>query len=327
MLHKQFYEHDARNALDFIWLELTNQCNLQCVHCYSESDQWSNSVDLLVKSDYLDIINSAAKLGCRKIQFIGGEPTLNKDLPHFIETARQIGYSFIEVYTNLTRLSDSLLQCFIECDVSVATSIYSHSAVVHDRITKRIGSHDRTLRNIDRLLNACVEVRAGMIVMEENKHDIEETLDFLRARGVEKCGTDRLRKFGRGGDNYSKNDSLLTELCGSSWSASVCVAPDGRVSPCIMSKDWSIGSVLEESFEVIVQSNNLKKIRSQIYEQVWLPIAAKNEDSTEDVNYNSENSCNPECRPNCVPSCNPACSPNCSPCFPSGKCNPQLFKP
>ena len=24
------------NRLDFLWLELTNRCNLQCVHCYTE---------------------------------------------------------------------------------------------------------------------------------------------------------------------------------------------------------------------------------------------------------------------------------------------------
>ena len=25
------------STLDFLWLELTNRCNLQCVHCYTQS--------------------------------------------------------------------------------------------------------------------------------------------------------------------------------------------------------------------------------------------------------------------------------------------------
>src|SRR5437763_16448627 len=88
--------------LEFLWLELTNRCNLQCVHCYAESGPRAGATDILNVSDYRRLIDEGRKLGCRQSQFIGGEPTLNADLPACIAHAREVGYSTVEVYSNLT---------------------------------------------------------------------------------------------------------------------------------------------------------------------------------------------------------------------------------
>src|SRR5437867_1446863 len=71
-------------GVQFLWLELTNRCNLQCVHCYAESSPFTGDDDLLAPGDYHDILANAAELGCKQVQFIGGEPTLNRQLPEFI---------------------------------------------------------------------------------------------------------------------------------------------------------------------------------------------------------------------------------------------------
>src|SRR6266851_4169798 len=95
--------------LDFLWLELTSVCNLECVHCYAESGPYVRKGDDLSPERYAELIIEAAALGCEKVQFIGGEPTLHPALPRLIELASHEGYSFIEVYTNATRIQDPLL--------------------------------------------------------------------------------------------------------------------------------------------------------------------------------------------------------------------------
>src|SRR5215470_2165890 len=94
----------TEKGLDFLWLELTNRCNLQCVHCYTESDPHSGDRDFLTKEDYISVMSQAHALGCRKIQFIGGEPQLNPDFYELLVKAKAIGFEFIEVFSNLTRL-------------------------------------------------------------------------------------------------------------------------------------------------------------------------------------------------------------------------------
>lgn len=309
--------HLPPQNLDFLWLELTNQCNLHCMHCYADSGPWSTGGSALSTEQYYSIIGEAYYIGCRRIQFIGGEPTISPALCDFIACARQTGYSFIEVFSNLTRLNDTLLRCLEANCACIATSVYSHVPAHHDFITRKQGSFARTVYNIERLLGLGIKVRVGIIDTQESNDEVEETLHFVRSLGVHDVGVDRVRRIGRGKPLYSDRDeTCLTELCGACWQGSVCIAADGQVSPCIMAKSWSAGSVCDEPFAALVTSPRLHAIRERIYSEVWLPIAD---------NETADASCAPACRPNCVPSCNPKCSPNCRPCYPAGKCNPILF--
>ena len=43
-------------ALDFVWLELTNQCNLKCTHCYAQSSPTSGKSDSLTTDEYLKLL-------------------------------------------------------------------------------------------------------------------------------------------------------------------------------------------------------------------------------------------------------------------------------
>src|SRR5205823_2958692 len=95
--------------LEFLWLELTNRCNLECVHCYADSSPSADS-DVMTLTDFVEVLREAYSLGCRRVQFIGGEPTLNRDLPALLYEAHTLGYEFIEVYTNLIWLSDEILK-------------------------------------------------------------------------------------------------------------------------------------------------------------------------------------------------------------------------
>lgn len=65
---------DKEHKIDFMWLEVTNDCNLKCVHCYNDklnNKQYSKSNN---NENRMRVIEDAYDLGCRKIQFIGGEP-------------------------------------------------------------------------------------------------------------------------------------------------------------------------------------------------------------------------------------------------------------
>ena len=61
-------------GLQFLWLELTNRCNLRCGHCYTDSHPGSGHRDRLTTEDLESVLRQAYALGCRSVQFIGGEP-------------------------------------------------------------------------------------------------------------------------------------------------------------------------------------------------------------------------------------------------------------
>lgn len=297
--------------LDFLWLELTNQCNLKCVHCYAESGPTSGTGDLLSTEDYENIITEAYKIGCRRIQFIGGEPTLNRDLSMLIKLAAETGYSFIEVFTNLTRLTEDLIACFKLYGVHVATSVHASLPETHDQITQTRGSFDKTTLNLRKLLDAGIPLRAGLIEMAENVGQTESTLQFLNELGIENAGTDRLRHFGRGASDTKCN---MSELCGNCAGNTLCVGPDGMVSPCIMSKYWAIGSVLDTPLVELVKSQRLSDLRNEIYNSVVEP---RIKEGGEIIGACTPQTCGPYSQ--CPPST--GCSPwqSCYPCFPNSR--------
>jgi sulfatase maturation enzyme AslB (radical SAM superfamily) len=306
-------KNDGTGALQFLWVELTNQCNLQCSHCYAESGPKTSTKNSLSSTHYQQLIFDAYEIGCRQIQFIGGEPTLNTDLPALIHFCSDLGYTFIEVFTNLTRLSDELVMCFKQNGVHVATSVYASDAKIHDTITHLPGSFSRTVRNVRRLSEAGIPIRAGVIEMLENTGQVESTTKFLNGLGVQKVGTDRMRRFGRGG---TPGQGDMRELCGQCADNILCVGSDGEVSPCIMSKLWSVGSFLDTPLKVLIRSPKLMRIRSEIYD-------ATRQRSKDGSQPGVHAICDPKtCGPysTCTPTTGPGpCAPSgCTPCFPKG---------
>ena len=75
---------------------------------------------------------------------------------------------------------------------------------------------------------------------------LEQTLAFLRARGVTNTNVDHLRSFGRGAQ---QQQSEMKNLCGKCAGNILVVGPNGVVAPCIMSKAWSVGDLGRQSLD------------------------------------------------------------------------------
>lgn len=264
-------------TLDFLWLELTNRCNLRCVHCYTDSHPHSGDRDVLTAQDYDSLMRQAFDLGCRKLQFIGGEPQLNRDFQKLLVTANTIGFEFIEVFSNLTQLDDRTVCYAAQNGIYFATSVYSDEPEAHDAITRVKSSHARTIRNLKRLIEKGVETRAATIVIDQDLAKVKRTKRFLAELGVRHVRSSEVREFGRGEEILSR-PARLEGLCGHCWSGKLCIAPDGAAYPCVMARQWPVGNVLEMSLADIVAGRPLEDMRQTIFDSVWLPKIAERAD-------------------------------------------------
>ena len=270
--------------LDLLWLELTGRCNLECVHCYADSSPQTPLIQGMCYEKWADVLREGFSLGCRKVQFIGGEPTLYPHLLQLISYARTIGYEFLEVYTNGTLLRDEMLQMFRDCNVCLAFSVYGSHAEVHDNITGHKNSFNRTITNIGRTILYGISVRVAIIEMPENTGDIEATKKVLQELDVESIATDHLRGIGRGKAN-SRSKEPFQELCGACWRGQLAIDAQGNVSPCVFSRFCRIGNV-SSSLRSMLHHERLHAFRMKVKES----IEAKIFDPEEAV-----------CKPNCAP--------------------------
>lgn len=277
-------EHTPPPMLDFLWLEIAAGCNLKCAHCSVASEPALIGSERMREEDWRRVICEAYALGCRKLQFIGGEPLLFRDeLLRLIANCRELGYTYVEVYTNLTRITDSVLQAFVDQRVAVATSVYGPDAQTHEAVTKRVGSFSKTIEALRRLIAASVQVRAGVVGMTFNEHQLDETARFLREDvGVRDVRVDIVRPVGRARLVPLMSPMLLRRVQRTKpqfgritperfaqarsghncFSRESCVTASGEVFSCIMERTVPLGNILDVPLEHILGNETSREFRT-----------------------------------------------------------------
>lgn len=250
------------NPLDFLWLELTPKCNLQCTHCYADSGPYVSSKQMMRHEDWQSVLENAFGLGCKKVQFVGGEPTLYPYLSNLIVDARNIGYEFIEVFTNGTLLNSRLMETFRKFRVNLAFSVYSSSANLHDAITHQKGSFLKTISGIRQAIDYGLSIRVGIIAMQFNSNDIKSTVDYLKNLGVLSVGIDWVRSIGRG-NALSQSKSPMDKLCSACCQNKLCIDSSGQAFPCIFARFCQVGHV-SEGLKKILAGKMLQDFRHSI---------------------------------------------------------------
>lgn len=303
--------------LDFLWLEVTAKCNLSCIHCYAESAPQRRLHERMSPEDWEDVLDQAAMLGCRAVQFIGGEPTMHPALPALIGRARELGFHDVEVYTNGTMFKPRTKDAFLRYKVDLAFSVYAANSETHDRVTQQTGSFASTLASIKWALDSGLSVRAGIIEMDANANQAHDARVRLEEMGVSNIGIDRVRGVGRGASKHMAA-SPYDELCGACWRGKLAITATGQIFPCVFSRFCPVGHV-DQGLRSALEGIPLHTFRQRLQQEQAQTITAHGPDIV-------------ECRPNyCDPTCVPGvdCKPQqCNPmtCNPPIKCPPDANK-
>nr|MDO8134524.1 radical SAM protein [Candidatus Njordarchaeum guaymaensis] len=100
--------HKSHTALALI--DVTNRCNLHCPICFANAATagyvYEPSLDEI--REILVNFKSNRPVPAPAVQFAGGEPTVRKDFPEIVRTARDVGFTHIEVATNGIRIARDL---------------------------------------------------------------------------------------------------------------------------------------------------------------------------------------------------------------------------
>lgn len=234
-----------REAPGMLWLDLTRKCQLACGHCFNDSGP-AGGHGAMTRDDWVRVLDQAAACGVRRVQLIGGEPTMHPDAAHLVEHALTLGLD-IEVYTNLVHVTPTWWALLQRDGVSVATSYYSDDPAEHNAVTGR-PSHRLTRAGIVRAVRLGVPLRAGIVDTGDGQR-AERARRDLEAIGVTRIKTDRVRRIGRAADGLPEQTS---ELCGRCGDGRASIGPTGDVTPCAMSSWMSVGNVHEAPLAAIV---------------------------------------------------------------------------
>jgi len=262
--------------LDFIWIEVTPKCNLRCIHCYAEASSAKNWAQALPRNIIEKAIDDAANLGCKSLQFTGGEPTLRRDLKELILHAKDRCFETIEIFTNGTNLDEPMISFCAKNGVHIAMSIYSYCAEKHDRITGVPGSFDRTINSLKLILAYNIPVRCEVVAMKQNEDDLDATTFFLSKLGVCTRSPDPVRPTGRGyglknwphkyGARFlqtkprfivTRESYEIKKNWNSCWFGKAAIASNGDVLPCVFAREQVAGNLKKQNLADIIYGKKM----------------------------------------------------------------------
>ncbi|MET8812999.1 radical SAM protein [Streptomyces sp. NPDC004549] len=222
---------------EFLELEITGQCQLTCPSlCYAKAGP-TQGHGSMTTADWKRLLREAASVGVKKVQFIGGEPTLHPGFEDLVHRALMLGLE-VQVYSNLYRVKHQHWDLFEQPKVSLATSYYSDDPDEHEKVTGRKNSHAATRANIVQALQRGIPLTVG-IVQVFNGQRVEQAREELLRLGVRRVSTDRVRSVGRAESHISST----ADLCGKCADGRAAVMTDGTVTPCVLGRFLPTGNV------------------------------------------------------------------------------------
>ena len=267
-------------GLEFMWLELTNRCNERCLHCYASAGEFNDQNEELGIIQWEKVIEDGRNLGCKRLQFIGGEPLLVKGIFDLAETAKQLDYEIVEIYTNGILLTEAKIQRIKDLGLQIAISLYSIVPELHDAVTQVPGSFNKTFRALEQLKEAGIPTRVGIIAMRQNEKVVQDTLFQMQQMGFTSSKIDVLRPTGRGIciDHLPSRETLQTYALltkpnfradrnsftrnkhwNSCWAGKITVSATGDVIPCIFARNHVVSNIVS-GLEDAIYNDNLQTL-------------------------------------------------------------------
>jgi radical SAM protein with 4Fe4S-binding SPASM domain len=187
-----------------VFWNLTDRCNLACMHCYSRSAPDSPTQGELSTPEALAFIDDMAAAGIPLVIFTGGEPLVRPDIWQIAEHCRDKGIK-TALSTNGTLITDEVAAKIKACGIEYAgISLDGATAQTHDRFRNSPGAFERATAAFARCQKAGVRCGVRVTLTRENQAELGPLVKLSRDLGASRFCLYWLVPCGRGSDAYSR---------------------------------------------------------------------------------------------------------------------------
>ncbi len=160
-------------------------CNNNCKFCYAADKR---ELPLMSTEEAKRQLELARKRGSTIVDFLGGEPTLRKDLIELVAYAKELGFRTISITTNGRMLSKrSYAEALIDAGLnSVIFSIHGHRAELHDYLVSVKGAFEQTIagfRNV-REISDRIYICTNTVIVKPNIKYLPKIVDLCATLGT-----------------------------------------------------------------------------------------------------------------------------------------------
>ena len=161
-------------------LYLTSPCFANCIFCGEHTTRNYSYCD--VDSVLADIRAHHAQT--QKVLIVGYEPLSHPGVPEMIGACRSAGVRDVELMTTGIPLGNSaLVEALLTAGLtSIAVPLYSHVAATNDRIMRKAGAFEKTVRGLDMIARSSCAIHVHSLLLQQNLPDIDSLFDLVTSR-------------------------------------------------------------------------------------------------------------------------------------------------
>jgi radical SAM protein with 4Fe4S-binding SPASM domain len=164
-------------------LDITERCNLECVHCYLGGRRHCGMGDISIQlaSRIFDALSAG---GVLVMVMTGGEPLVHPGFRDIWSEARQRGF-LVTLFTNGTLIDDDTADFLANHPPRrVELSAYGCTQTTYESITGVPGSYARFAGGVERLREAGVRTRLKFPILRENRHELDRARAWAESMGM-----------------------------------------------------------------------------------------------------------------------------------------------
>lgn len=284
---QEYIPENSTDKINLVWLEITQACNMKCIHCY-EGNEHIVTKNPLSLDEWRDVIDQINQLDVNRVVIIGGEPGTHKDVATIAEYTATKGIN-TTIFTNGSLITDELKNIIMRNQIEVKLSLYGHNAVIHDKITQVPGSFNNLVNTIRFFVEHGVKVSIAVVLMRENEEYYNEILDFVKLLNVNRYKFDVIREVFSGNQglhiprkkeiiDYAKRSSPKFNISkakfdkanfkNTCWAGKFVISEDGNILPCVFERNISCGNIRNNSIEEILKSSELVRCWNMTFEKI-----------------------------------------------------------
>ncbi|MEW8628245.1 MAG: radical SAM protein [Candidatus Thiodiazotropha sp.] len=273
--------------LERVWIETTLACNLRCNHCYANSSPDLDREGELTLDQWQAVFCDLLEYGVDHLTFIGGEPTLRKEVITLGAdlVRQQAPDTDVGIFSNLFSFGRSQkdIRLLKGHNLKVSTSLYGMNASDHDFVTTRPGSWVKTISSIRRLADHGIDVFVGyfMTSPDDSPSVVPEWLTEL---GVSQYDIQSHENVGRAVKMMPRPRRTENRLPNSisfqpanlqrysqrhnCFSDHLAITPHGEVLACIMMRDPVLGRLPDKRIEQVLSGDRFADLAGLTKEAV-----------------------------------------------------------
>lgn len=166
-------------------LEVTQRCNLRCLHCYIPEIQRAKAINQELRlTEIHRILDEITDAGCLWFLLTGGDPFMRGDFLDIYTYARRKGL-ILTIFTNGTLINPKIANYLADWPpLLIEITLYGASRETYEQITGISGSYKRCINGIELLLEHKIHVHLKTMLMRINHHELGMMKSMAKDWGV-----------------------------------------------------------------------------------------------------------------------------------------------